>query len=187
MPLVLKFTSEHMSRLHRQIGMGSFQCLHARHLIHTDRSFPIFCSYHCSCIEIAPFHYLLFSLFILFGGEPIPELMRFQPFFLSNRAACLGEIFSTIPRAFISSAISRPVHWLIGRSACDGASHANTAIWHRCSSVILDGFPGRWTSSKRSARANVSRSIFCNSTHLSRHFRAVSVSTLNSSAIFVFE
>ena len=42
------------------------------------------------------------------------------------------EIWVTIPRAFISSAISLPVHWLMGRPAFAGASQASVAIWQRC-------------------------------------------------------
>jgi hypothetical protein len=35
---------------------------------------------------------------------------------------------STMPRRVISSAISRPVQWVMGRSDCSGASQARATI-----------------------------------------------------------
>src|SRR5437764_12595913 len=71
---------------------------------------------------------LLVSLVIGNFRQPVAETVRLKTPFLSRRAACRGEICSTMPWAFISSAISRPVHWLIGRPALAGASQANAAI-----------------------------------------------------------
>jgi len=63
--------------------------------------------------------------------------------FLSSRAAWRPEMVGTIPRLTISAAISRPVHWLIGRPAALGASHARATIRHTCSGVIRAGQPDR--------------------------------------------
>jgi hypothetical protein len=43
--------------------------------------------------------------------------MRFEIPLFSNRPAWRAEIVSQMPRRSISSAISLPVHWLIGRCA----------------------------------------------------------------------
>src|SRR5690242_16055537 len=64
-----------------------------------------------------------------------------------------------MPLFFTSSAISRPGNFLIGRPAFIGASHAKTAIWQRCSAVILAGAPGRRASCNREARLSISRSV----------------------------
>ena len=84
-------------------------------------------------------------------------------------AACLGEILSTMLRAIISSAISRPVHWLIGRPDLSGASHANASSWQRWCAVICAGPPGRGKSSRRSSTPNSSSGIGLRACHLSRH------------------
>lgn len=89
-------------------------------------------------------------------------------------AACLTEIWSTMFRAIISSAISRPVHWLIGRPDFSGASHASASIWQRCSALIRTGPPGRGRSSSRSSTFNSASGIGSRDSHLSRHCLTVS-------------
>src|SRR4029434_8591113 len=76
------------------------------------------------------------------GGEPIPDQVWLQRPFFNSRAAWRGEICATIPRLRISSAISRLVHWLMGRPEVLGASQARATIWHTCSAVIRTGCPG---------------------------------------------
>jgi len=49
--------------------------------------------------------------------------MRLETPFFSRRAAWRGEICSTMPRAFSSSAISRSVHWLIGHPCAGYVGH----------------------------------------------------------------
>src|SRR5215207_9812245 len=56
----------------------------------------------------------------------------------------------TMPRCLISAAISRLVHWLIGRCESLGDSQANATIWQTCSAVIVSGLPGRGASIRRS-------------------------------------
>src|SRR6266550_216627 len=48
-----------------------------------------------------------------------------------------------MPRRTISSANSRWLHWLIGRSESAGFSHARAIIWHTCSGVNFAGAPSR--------------------------------------------
>ena len=93
-------------------------------------------------------------------------------------AACLGEIVSTILRAIISSAISRPVHWLIGRPDFSGDSQANASSWQRWSAVIRAGPPSRGRSSSRSSALSSSSGIGSSVNHLSRHCLTVSRLTL---------
>src|SRR2546421_5866640 len=161
--------------------------LHAGQLIHTDGAFSLLGSLGGAGIDAASLDNFFVALRIGDLGQPIAETVRLEPPFLSSRAACLGEICSTMPRAITSSAISRPVHWLMGRPALLGASQANAAIWQRCSIVIWGFLPGRGASCKRSVMLSVSRSIPCKPTQRSRHKRAVSTLMSNSRAICALE
>jgi hypothetical protein len=98
-------------------------------------------------------------------------------------AACLGEISSTMFRAIISSAISRPVHWLIGRPDFSGTSHASASSWQRWSAVIRTGPPARGKSSRRSSTPNSSSGIGSRESHLSRHCLTMSRLTPTSRPI----
>lgn len=145
----LTFPPQDMARKQRHIGVFALQCLHPRHFVHTHGSFPACCSLSRLCVDLTPLHDLRFSLWILFFTQPIPETVGLKAPLLSKRAACRGEIWLTIPRFLSSSAISLPVHWLIGRPVLDGASQAKTAICTRCSTVNLGTAPGRGASCKR--------------------------------------
>ena len=89
-----------------------------------------------------------------------------------------------MPRFLISSAISRLVHWLIGRPESSGFSQAIASIWQRWSAVIRAGAPGRGRSSSRSATVKSSNETGCNVNHRSRHCRTVSTVIPNSLAIW---
>src|SRR2546421_9579114 len=183
MPNVLELTTQDMTRLHGQVGMLALQGLHPGQLIQTDGAFPLLGPLGRTGIQTTPLDNFLVASLIGHLGQPVAEEVRLEPPFFSSRAACRGEICSTMPRALISAAISRPVHWLMGRPALLGASQANAAIWQRCSIVISGFFPGRGASCKRSAMLRVSRSIPCKPTQRSLHKRAVSTLIANSRAI----
>jgi hypothetical protein len=88
-----------------------------------------------------------------------------------------------MPRFLISSAISRPVQWLIGLPESSGSSHAIPMIWHTWSAVIRAGAPGRGRSSSRSSTLSSLNGMGCNVNHLSRQRRAVCTSIPSSRAI----
>lgn len=83
---------------------------------------------------------------------------------------------STIPRAMISSASSRWLQWLIGRSEPSGCSQANAMIWQICSGVIRAGAPDRGASASRSATLTSSSGTSRNPRHRRRQSLAVSKS-----------
>ena len=153
-----------MTRLHRQVGMFALQGLHPGQLIQTDGTFPLLGSLGRARLQATPLDNFLVPLLIGHFGQPVAEQVRLEPPFFSSRAACRGEICLTIPRAMTSSAISRPVHWLMGRPALAGASQARAAIWQRCWAVICGLTPGRGASCKRSGMLSLSRSIPCQPT-----------------------
>src|SRR5450432_1232532 len=182
MPDILKLPPQNMAWEHRQIGMFALQRLHPSHLIHTHRAFSLFRSLGCESIHLTTLHNFLFPLLISLFCQPIAEPMGLEAPFLRSRAACRGEIWVTMPSVFISSAISLPVHWLMGRPAFAGASQASAAIWQRCSRVKVGATPGRGASCNRSLKLKVSRSIPWKATQRSRHRRAVSTLISRSQA-----
>src|SRR5947209_3477697 len=183
MPDILELTAQDMARLHGQVRMFALERLHAGQLIRADDAFSSLGSLGGRRVEPTPLDNFLVALRIWDGCEPVAEALRLEPPFFSSRAACRGEICWMMPRAITSSAISGPVHWLMGRPAFLGFSQANAAIWQRCSIVIWGFFPGRGASCKRSLMLSVSRSIPCKPTQRSRHRRAVSTLIANSRAI----
>jgi len=88
-----------------------------------------------------------------------------------------------MPRRITSSASSRPVHWLMGRSL--GCSQASACTWQTCSAVICDGRPGRGTSARRSATDRSSGAMPCNPSQRVRQARTVSTLMPNSRAIWL--
>jgi len=85
--------------------------------------------------------------------------MRLKIPLFRSRAAWRGEIASTMPRRVTSSAISRAVHWLIGRPDAGGASQARPMMAQTCSAPMRAGGPGRGASAKRSALLRSFRGI----------------------------
>ena len=112
--------------------------------------------------------------------------MGLQILFFSNRCACRGEIVSTMPRRMISSATSRPVHWLIGRPDSSGAAQARETIRHNCSGLIVAGLPGRGASSSRSLMLNSSNGTSAKLYQRFRQRRAMSTEICKARAICVW-
>jgi hypothetical protein len=74
-------------------------------------------------VHCADRSYGFLPLLIHRRSQPRADQMRLEVPFFKSRAACRGEICATMPRRLTSSAISRPVHWLIGR--CFGCSQGS--------------------------------------------------------------
>lgn len=82
----------------------------------THRSFADVYSDTCILIDLTHLFDLLFPIRVCGRSQPIPDQVGLQIPFFKSRAACRGEICVMIPRRMISSANSRPVQWLMGRS-----------------------------------------------------------------------
>ena len=117
MPNRLKLAPQHMAWLHGQIGMLALGGLHTSQLIYADAAFSALGPFDCARIQLTPLVDFLVALLIGNLGQPVTEAVRLEPPYFRSRAACLGEICLTMPRFITSSAISRPVHWLMGRPA----------------------------------------------------------------------
>jgi hypothetical protein len=130
MPDILEFPAQDPPWLHGQVRGLGFQGLYARHFIRAHHSFSSFSSFLSRLIQVIDVCDFLLRLRIGFGVQPVAHHVRLERPPFSSRAAWRAEIVSTMPRAINSSAISRPVHWLIGRPAFSGASHTTCSIWH---------------------------------------------------------
>src|SRR6266700_1659073 len=183
MPYVLKFPPLDLAWSQRQARILAFEGLHSRQLVGTHGHFSLLGSRRCLLIHDADGFDLLVTLRLLGRGQPVPHQVRLQIPFFNKRAACRGEICLMIPRAIASSAISRPVHWLIGRSL--GCSQAIAINWQVCSAVIWLLRPERVTSLSRPCTERSARATGCKVSQRVRQARAVSTLTPNSRAIWL--
>lgn len=183
MTKILKLSSLDFAWHQWQPRMFAFKRLHACHFIGTDRSFSLCSQLRRLFIQLTDAFDRLFSLRICWGCQPVTDQMRLEIPFLSTRAACRGEICLTMPRAMTSSAISRPVHWLMGRSL--GWSQATALIWHTCWALISAGRPGRGLSLSRSATERSESAMAWKATQRLRHRRTVSGVRSNCRAIWL--
>src|SRR4030067_340225 len=183
MPNVFKLPAFDLARRHRQTWVFSFQGLNAGHFIGTQHGFALCYQFWSLLIQRIDVIHLLIEPLIRFLGQPVTDQVRLEAPFLSSREACRAEIVSTIPRFTSSSAISRPVHWLIGRPDFSGFSQAICSMWQIWSAVKRGGVPGRGKSSRRSATLKSFSAIGCKSHQRRRHNRTVSREVFNSLAI----
>src|SRR3984893_17855561 len=80
-------------------------------------------------------------------GQPVTEAMRLEVgLFFKKRPTERCEILGTRPRRIASSAISRWLQWLIGRSLSDGFSQVIAITAQICSGVYVAGAPERGAS-----------------------------------------
>jgi hypothetical protein len=80
-------------------------------------------------------------------GQPVTDAMGLEVcLFFKKRPTERCEMFGTRPRRMASSAISRWLHWLIGRSLSDGFSHVIATTAQICSGVYVAGAPDRGAS-----------------------------------------
>ncbi len=174
MPDIFKLASFDFTGKHGQTRMFAFQGLYSGHFIRAQYRLALLGQFGCFLIDRVDLLDFLVKAFIGFRGQPVADQVRLEAPFLSNRAAWRAEMRSRIPRLTISSAISRLVHWLIGRPAFSGFSQASCSIWQIWSAVIRAGAPGLGRSSNRSSRLKSSIEMGCKSNQRCRHNRAVS-------------
>ncbi len=172
---VLELSAFDLARRHRQSRMLSFQGLYTSQLIRADGSLPLFMPLGRQMIGLADVSHIVTMVGIVGWCQPVANQVWLQIPLFSNRWAWRGEMLSTIPRRMISSAISRPVHWLMGRPDCSGASQANDTIWQTCSAVMTGGLPARGSSSNRSVTVNSSNGILAKLAQRFRHNRIMSL------------
>src|SRR5438034_1089027 len=114
MPFVLELSLQDVSALYGQIRVFARKGLDACHFIRTQGRFATLSPFLSGLIDLIDVGDLRVRLRVGFGGQIVAHQMRLEIPFLSKRAAWRREMYATMPRFIISSAISRPVHWLMG-------------------------------------------------------------------------
>src|ERR687886_414533 len=184
MPDVLKFAARDLARCQRQARMLALQRLHPGQFIRAHRAFALLRTGWCLTIDRTDGADCLRQVLIRGRGQPVAAQLRLEIPFLSRRAAWRSEIFGTMPRLITSSAISRPVHWEIGRPASLGASQARATIWQRCCAVIWMGRPARGTSLRRSSKERSASGMGAKASQRMRQRRTVSKSRVRGRALW---
>src|SRR5437879_736650 len=121
--------------------MFTFGGLHAGQLVGAHGALPLLGQSRRLVIHAADRRDAFLSVLISRRGEPGADQMRLEIPFFKRRTACRGEICATMPRAMTSSAIPRPVQWLMGRSL--GCSPSRAIICQVCCAVISADRPDR--------------------------------------------
>src|SRR5215469_8058681 len=85
-----------------------------------------------------------------YQNQPKPPTRLRDERFFKKRPTERCEMFETRPRRIASSAISRWLQWLIGRSLSDGFSQVIAITAQICSGVYVAGAPERGASASRS-------------------------------------
>src|SRR5688500_13377264 len=150
---VLELAALHLARGERQAGVLALERLDAGQLVGAHAPLAAFGERRGLAVEGADIGDLGVELWI--GGrrsQPVPNPVRLEVPLFNSRAACRGEIASTIPRRTISAANSVVLQWLIGRPDAPGASQASATIRPTCSGVIRAGVPERGASASRASR-----------------------------------
>ena len=147
---ILELAPLDLARLHRQSRRGALQGLNAGHLVDRDRAMAVVGTGR-GVVDLADVGAFGVKGRIGFRRQPIAKAMRFEVgLFFKKRPTERCEMLGTRPRRIASSAISRWLHWLIGRSLSDGLSQVIAITAQICSGVYVDGAPERGASASRS-------------------------------------
>ena len=176
---VLELTPLDLARHHRQPRRDALQGLNAGHLI--DRNGPMgLIGASRSLVNLTDVGAFGIEGGIGLRGQPITDAMRLEVgLFFKKRPTERCEILGTRPRRIASSAISRWLHWLIGRSLSEGFSQVIAITAQICSGVYVAGAPDRGASASRSGTG--SPSVACR--HRRRQYRTVLGHTPSSRAL----
>src|ERR1700683_2608806 len=139
-----------LARLHRQSRRGALQGLNAGHLVDRYRAMAVIGT-GCGLVNLADVSAFGVKGRIGFRRQPIKKAMRCEVgLFFKKRPTERCEMLGTRPRRIASSAISRWLQWLIGRSLSDGLSQVIAITAQICSGVYVAGAPERGASASRS-------------------------------------
>jgi hypothetical protein len=122
---------------HRQTRRDALQGLNAGHLVDGDRAIVVIGA-GGGLVDPADVRTFVVEGGIGLRGQPVPDAVRLEVgLFFKNRPTERCEMLGTSPRRMASSAISRWLQWLIGRSLSDGFSHVIATAADSLSSVDL--------------------------------------------------
>src|ERR1700730_9170439 len=147
---ILELAPLDLAGLHWQPRRDALQGLNAGHLVDRDRAMALIGA-GCGLVNLADVGALGVKGRIGFWGQPVTKAMRFEVgLFFKKRPTERCEMLGTRPRRIASSAISRWLQWLIGRSLSDGFSQVIAITAQICSGVYVAGAPERGASASRS-------------------------------------
>src|SRR4029077_17676117 len=119
---ILEFAPLYLARLHRQPRRDALQRLNTGHLVDRDRAMPLVGT-GCGLVNLTDIGAFGVKGRIWFWRQPVTKAVRLEVgLFFKNRPTERCEMLGTRPRRIASSAISRWLQWLIGRSLSDGLS-----------------------------------------------------------------
>src|ERR1700682_1445805 len=176
---ILELAPLDLAGLHWQSRRGALQGLNAGHLV--DRDLPMSHTGagggRVSRADVGAFGV---KGRIGFWRQPVTKAMRFEVgLFFKKRPTERCEMLGTRPRRMASSAISRWLQWLIGRSLSDGFSQVIAITAQICSGVYVAGAPERGASASRSGTDWVAGAC----RHRPRQYRTVFGHTSSSRAL----
>src|SRR6516225_5448480 len=147
---ILEFAPLDLARLHRQPRRDALQRLNAGHLVDRDCAMALVGA-GCGLVNLTDIGAFGVKGRIWFWRQPVTKAVRFKVgLFFKKRPTERCEMFETRPRRIASSAISRWLQWLIGRSLSDGFSQVIAITAQICSGVYVAGAPERGASASRS-------------------------------------
>src|SRR5580698_3810928 len=147
---ILEFAPLDLARLHRQPRRDALQRLNAGHLVDRDCAMALVGA-GCGLVDLTDVGAFGVKGRIGFWSQPVTKAMRFEVgLFFKKRPTERCEMLGTRPRRIASSAISRWLQWLIGRSLSDGFSQVIAITAQICSGVYVAGAPERGASASRS-------------------------------------
>src|ERR1700758_106306 len=148
---ILELAPLGLAGLHRQSRRGTLQGLNAGHLVDRDRAMAVIGTGR-GLVNLADVGAFGIKGRIWLWRQPITETMGLEVrLFFKKRPTERCEMLGTRPRRIASSAISRWLQWLIGRSLSDGLSQVIAITAQICSGVYVAGAPERGASQSRSA------------------------------------
>ena len=147
---ILELTPLDLARRHRQSRRDTLEGLDAGHLVDGDGAMGVIAGGR-GLIDRADVCTFGIEGGIGLRGQPETDAMRLEVgVFFKKRPTERCEMLWTRPRRMASSAISRWLQWLIGRSLSDGFSHVIATRAQICSGVNVAGAPERCASASRS-------------------------------------
>src|ERR1700730_2931285 len=147
---IFELTPLNLARRHRQSRRDALESLDAGHLIDGDRAMGVIGGGR-SFVNRADVCALGIEGGIGLWGQPVADAMRLEVgLFFKKRPTERCEMLGMRPRRMASSAISRWLQWLMGRSLSDGFSHVIATRAQICSGVNVAGAPERGASDSRS-------------------------------------
>src|ERR1700737_4616986 len=164
--LIFELASLDLAQHQRQPRRDALQRLNAGHFVDGDRAMSVIGT-GCGLVNRTDIRAFAIKGGIRFRGQPVTDAMGLEVgLFFKKRPTEHCEMFGTRPHRMASSAISRWLHWLMGRPLL---SHVIAPPAQICSGVNVGGAPDRGASASRSQTERLLSAC----RHRLRHYRTL--------------